>query len=294
MRPLVLLALLVLGACGSAGGGSAAAPRGRLLRVVTTTTQLADFAGVVGGAHIAVYDVVKANVDPHDYEPTPADIDTIAKADVIVQNGVGLEHWFQPTIEAAGAKGRVVVASRGAALRGDDPHVWHDPRNARVMVDNIADALATVDPADAPDYRAAQARYHVDLERLDADIAAQVATLTNKKLVTNHDALEYYAARYGFEIVGSVIPSFDTQAEMSAADLSSLVAKIKGQGVKAVFSESSLPPKAAATIASEAGVKVVQGDDALFGDSLGPAGSDADTYLKMERHNTRVIVDNLH
>jgi zinc/manganese transport system substrate-binding protein/manganese/iron transport system substrate-binding protein len=95
------------------------------------------------------------------------------------------------------------------------------------------------------------------------------------------------------EFVGSVIFSFDTQSELSAHDVAELVATIKRTGVKAVFSEHSLPPKTAAAIARQAGVKVVAGDDALYGDSLGPAGSDAATFLDMERHNTREIVDNL-
>ena len=90
-----------------------------------------------------------------------------------------------------------------------------------------------------------------------------------------------------------MIPSFDTQAELSSNDISDLVHKIRSEGVKAVFSEASLPPKTAEAIASQAGVKVVEGDDALYGDSLGPPGSDGDTYLKMQRHNTKVIVENL-
>jgi ABC-type Zn uptake system ZnuABC Zn-binding protein ZnuA len=117
--------------------------------------------------------------------------------------------------------------------------------------------------------------------------------LANKKLVTNHDAFGYYIDRYGLQFVGSIIPSFDTSAELSGRDIRDLVAKIKATKVKAVFSETSLPPKTAETIGREAGVKVVEGEDALYGDSLGPAGSDGDTYLKMIRHNTRTIVSNL-
>jgi ABC-type Zn uptake system ZnuABC Zn-binding protein ZnuA len=128
---------------------------------------------------------------------------------------------------------------------------------------------------------------------LDADVAAQLATLTNKKLVTNHDAFGYYVARYGLDFVGAVVPSFDSQAELSQQDINQLVAAVKAQGVKAIFSESSLPPKAAEAIAKEAGVKVVEGDGALYGDSLGPEGGDAATYIAMVEHNTKVIVDNL-
>jgi hypothetical protein len=118
------------------------------------------------------------------------------------------------------------------------------------------------------------------LQALDAEVQRQIDSLANKKLVTNHDAFGYYINRYGLQFVGSVIPSFDSSAELSGRDIRDLVAKIKATRVKAVFSETSLPPRAAETIAQEAGVKVVEGEDALYGDSLGPAGSDGDTYLK--------------
>ncbi len=301
----------LLAACGSDNGsssgataaaGTTGATPAKVLRVVTTTTQLTDFATNIGGDDVSVYAVLKANVDPHDYEPTPADIDAIARADVIVKNGVGLEKWFDDTIKSASPKGVVVDASAGVAIlggdgaddeRAGDPHIWHDPRNAKIMVATMAKAFAAADPAAADRFAANLASYSARLDQLDADIAAKIATLTNKKLVTNHDAFGYYVARYGLDFVGSVIPSFDSQAELSPQDINDLVAKIKGEGVKAVFSEASLPPKTAAAIASEAGVKVVAGADALYGDSLGPPGSAGATYLEMEEHNTEEIVDNL-
>jgi ABC-type Zn uptake system ZnuABC Zn-binding protein ZnuA len=161
------------------------------------------------------------------------------------------------------------------------------------MVTNIAKALEAVDSQDTPSFEKNLTDYATQLDRLDSETRAQLATLSNKKLVTNHDAFGYYIDHYGLDFVGSVIPSFDTQTELSPQDVGDLVAKIKAQGVKAVFSESSLPAKTAAAIAKEAGVKVIAGEDGLYGDTLGPPGSDGDTYLKMERHNTKEIVDNL-
>jgi ABC-type Zn uptake system ZnuABC Zn-binding protein ZnuA len=291
-------AALLVAACGGDNRSSSAATAasndgGTVLKVVTTTTQITDFTNTIGGADVSVYSVLKANVDPHDYEPTPADIDAIASAAVIVKNGVGLEAWFEDTIESASPKGTVVDASTGVKINAGDPHIWHDPQNVKIMVGNIATALEAADPARTAVFEQNRADYTVKLDALDADIKAQIDTLTNKKLVTNHDAFGYYVARYGLEFVGSVIPSFDSQAELSPADINDLVAKIKAAGVKAIFSESSLPPKTAEAIGQEAGVKVVAGDDSLYGDTLGPAGSDADTYLKMEAHNTREIVRNL-
>jgi ABC-type Zn uptake system ZnuABC Zn-binding protein ZnuA len=299
---LALTAVLLLAAACS--GDSQARESGTVagrLPVVTTTTQLTDFARVVGGDHVDVYGILKANVDAHDFEPSPADIARLADARVIVKNGVGLERWFDPTIRNAGTKAAIVEAATGVTIRhgqGEhvaegDPHIWQDPRNAKVMVRNIAAALVAADPAHRAEYEANAAAYSAELDRLDQEIAGQVGALGNKKLVTNHDAFGYYVDRYGLEFVGSIIPGFDSQAELSARDISSIVRLIKDTGVKAVFSESSLPPKTAEAIGRDAGVAVVAGDDALYGDSLGPAGSDGDTYLKMLRHNTREIVDHL-
>ncbi|MDP8937176.1 MAG: metal ABC transporter substrate-binding protein [Actinomycetota bacterium] len=261
--------------------------------MVTTTTQLSDFARVVGGDRVEVHDVIKANVDAHDYEPTPADIEAVRGADLVLRNGAGLDDWLEPTLETAEAEAPVVDATEGIELRRGDPHVWFDVTRARTMVANVSRALARVNPENTSTYSANEAAYAAQLEALDAEIRAAIGSLSNKKLVTNHDAFGYYVERYGLDFVGSVIPSFDSQAELSSRDLSELVDRVKAEGARAVFSEASLPPKAAETIAREAGVKVVAGDDALYGDSLGPAGSDGDSYLKMMRHNTRVIVENL-
>ena len=299
---LALAAVLALTACGS--GQSTASERGSVggrLPVVATTTQLTDFARVIGGNHVDVYGILKPNVDAHDFEPSPGDIAKLAGAKVIVKNGVGLEGWFDPTIKNAGTRATIVEAATGVTLRhGEaqqaaevDPHIWQDPRNAKVMVHNVAVALAAADPAHRADYEANEAAYGAELDRLDVEIAGRIGSLTNKKLVTNHDAFGYYIDRYGLDFVGAVIPSFDSQAELSAQDISHIVGLIKATAVKAVFSETSMPPKTAEAIGRDAGVIVVAGDDALYGDSLGPPGSDGDTYLKMLRHNTREIVDHL-
>lgn len=290
---VALAALLtVAAACGSDGE---AAEQGAVARlpVVATTTQLTDFVRVVGGEHVDVYGILKPNVDAHDFEPSPADIAELASAKVIVKNGLGLEEWFDSTIKNAGTGATVVEAAAGVTVRGDDPHVWLDPRNAKVMVHTIAVALAAADPAHAPDFESNEKAYAAELDRLDAEIAAEIGGLANKKIVTNHDAFGYYIDRYGLEFVGSIIPSFDSQAELSAQDVSNIVKLIKEAGVKAVFSETSLPPRTAEAIGRDAGVTVVAGEDALYGDSLGPPGSDGDTYLKMLRHNTKAIVDHL-
>lgn len=291
-----LAALLVAGCSGSGGAGDGAGGAGGL-RVVATTTQVADLAANVGGDRVQVTSLLKPGIDAHDYEPSPADIDAIARADLVVQNGVGLEEWLGDTIESSGFDGPVVDASRGVRLRqvdGEaDPHIWQDPGNARRMAANIERGLAAAEPAGAAAFEANLAAYTKELEALDGEVERQIDSLANKKVVTNHDAFGYYLDRYGLELVGSVIPSFDSSAELSGRDIRDLVARIRATGVKAIFSETSLPPRAAETIGREAGVKVVVGEDALYGDALGPPGSDGDTYLKMIRHNTATIVGNL-
>ena len=298
---VILAACLALAAgCGGASTASEGSADDRV-PVVTTTTQLTDFARAVGGDRVDVYGILKPNVDAHDFEPSPGDIARLAGAKVIIRNGVGLEDWFDATIRNAGSKATIVDAATGVTVRqgagapdGEgDPHIWQDPRNAKVMVHNVAAALAAADPAHRAGYEAGEAAYAAELDRLDAEIASRIAGLTNKRIVTNHDAFHYYVDRYGLELVGTIIPSFDSQAELSVQDVSSIVRVVKSAGVKAVFSETSLPPKTAETIARDAGVRVVAGDDSLYGDSLGPPGSAGDTYLKMLRHNTRVIVENL-
>jgi zinc/manganese transport system substrate-binding protein/manganese/iron transport system substrate-binding protein len=291
---LTLVAVPAAGCSGSGGDGDAS---GGELSVVATTTQVADLAANVGGDQVQVTSLLKPGVDAHDYEPSPADIDALAQADLVVQNGVGLEEWLDDIIESSGYDGPVVDASQGVTLRqveGEpDPHIWQDPGNARQMAATIERGLATAEPAAAAGFEANLAAYTKQLGALDAEVERQIDSLANKKVVTNHDAFGYYLDRYGLELVGSVIPSFDTSAELSGRDIRDLVAKVRATKVKAIFSETSLPARAAETIGREAGVKVVVGEDALYGDALGPPGSDGDTYLKMIRHNTTTIVENL-
>jgi manganese/iron transport system substrate-binding protein len=275
------------------------------LKVVATTTQVADFARNVGGDKVTVTQILRPNVDPHDYEPSPADIQAIADADVVVKNGVGLEKWLDQVISSAGFEGQVVDASQGVTIRkgngseeesAGDPHIWHNPQNAKIMSTNIEKAFAAKDAPDAAAYQANLDAYGAKLDALDTDIAQRVNTIpaAQRKLVTNHDAFGYYIDRYHLTFIGSIIPSFDTSAELSAKQISDLVAKIKATGVTAVFSESSLPPKTAQAIGTEAGVKVEAGEDSLYGDTLGPEGSAGATYLDMEKHNTDVIVGTLN
>jgi ABC-type Zn uptake system ZnuABC Zn-binding protein ZnuA len=295
-----VMGVALLAGCSADGSGpNTVAPSGSLA-VVATTTQVADFVRNVGGDRVVVAQILQPNVDPHDYEATPADVVAVGRARIVVKNGVGLEKsWLDATLSASGFSGAVVDASKDVAVHpGDseepdgDPHIWQNPINAKIMVSNIAAGLSSVDPAHSDYYRKRAATYETKLDELDRDIQAKIATVPigQRKLVTNHDAFGYYVERYHLEFVGSIIPSFDTSAELSGARINDLVAKIKATGTKAIFSESSLPPKTAAAIAAQAGVKVEAGEESLYADTLGPVGSAGATYIDAMTHNTDVIV----
>jgi ABC-type Zn uptake system ZnuABC Zn-binding protein ZnuA len=261
-----VLGVVLAGGCSTnKPAGSADQTHGRILRVVATTTQVADFARNLGGDRVQVTSLLKPNLDAHDYEPSPADIDAIAHADLVLENGVGLEAWLGDTIDGSGFDGPVIDTSQSVQLRmvegAPDPHIWQDPGNAERMAANIERGLAAAEPSAAGAFRANLAAYTKDLKALDAKVQRQVDSLANRKVVTDHDAFGYYLDRYGLELVGSVIPSFDSSAELSGRDIRDLVAKVRATGVKAVFSETSLPPTAAETIGREAGVKVVTGEN---------------------------------
>lgn len=304
--PRLFLLLTVFAAASCAPASSTTpptpVPTAPKAKVVATTTQVTALTKVVGGDRIELRGILQASVDPHEYEPTADDVKAFANAQVIFINGVGLEKWLQKTIQNSGATAPVVDTSNGVTVRmakaadgsvEDDPHIWHAVPNAISMLNNIRAGLSRADAPNAETYKANAAAYEQKLNDLDAYIQAQVATIpaANRKVVANHDAFGYYFERYGLMLVGSVIPSMDTNFQPSAKELAGLVNKIKAQNVKAIFSESSVNPQLAQQIAREAGVRVVDG--ALYGDTLGPAGSGADTLDGMLKTNTDLIVKNL-
>jgi ABC-type Zn uptake system ZnuABC Zn-binding protein ZnuA len=277
------------------------------VRVAVTTTVLADFVRIVAGeelrqGRVHVDRLLRPNVEPHDFEPSARDLVAVARADVLLANGAGLETFLGKLIRSAEPRVPVDEASRGIRLRngandphdpghaGVDPHIWHDPTNAVVMVRNVAAALSRVDRGAARVYRRNADRYVAALRRLDRWIRQRTADLRHRALVTNHDALGYYADRYRLHVIGAVIPSFDSSAEVSAYDVDHLVATIHSQRAGAVFAEPAQPSVQAEAVAAAAGVPVVTGAASIYTDGLGPSGSGADTYLRMMRHNTDAIV----
>jgi ABC-type Zn uptake system ZnuABC Zn-binding protein ZnuA len=298
LPPLLALATLIAAGCGSSSSGS-----GDGLRVVATTTQLGDIVRQVGGPDVRVTQLLRPNTDPHDYEPRPDDVRATAQADVVVTSGDGLDHWMKEVVDQSGADPTTVDAGAAAThhVAGDDsgpeaskydPHWWHDPRNVREATVAIADALAAADKGHAADYRARAKAYDAKLAALDARIARCIATIppAQRKLVTDHDAFNYFARRYGLQVVGAVIPSQTTQAQASAGDVAALVRTIRREHVRAVFPEESVNGRLARTIARQSGASASL---KLYGDTLGPAGSRGATYLTMEQANADAIVRGL-
>lgn len=299
----LLIASPAVVACGEDDGGGAEPA----LRVVATTTQAADLVRNVAGDDAQVTQLLTANADPHAYELRPRDVEAISDADLVVRSGGDLDDWLGDAIEQAASDAAVVTLIDAVeAIEGEhgheeedehadeeeevDPHWWHDPRNAVLAVTEIERSLSIVDPPHAPAYRERAAGYRAEIEALDAAVSAcwRRVPAGRRKLVTTHDALGYYAERYGLEVVGTVIPSLSTQGQASAGELAELVDTIRRERVRVVFAESSVSSKVERAIADDAGAAV---GDELWADTLGPEGSGGDTYLRSIASNTRAMVE---
>ena len=304
VRTVVVLSLLVaasfIGACGGQNKGSSEENASSKLKVVATTTQIGDFVRQVGGDAMDEHQILQPNSDPHDYEPRPADVEATAGADLVFVNGDNLDSWIEDVISEAGGNPTVVDLSEGIPekLPGEtsgeeasqyDPHWWHNPRNAEAAVSEIRDAMVEADPDHKADYERNADAYLAKLEELDKGIQSCMDEVPQdeRKLVTDHDAFNYFAKRYGIEVIGAVIPSQSTQAQPSAGETADLISLIERENVKAVFPESSINPNLAQTIARQTGASA---DYTLYGDTLGADGSDGDTYLKMEAANADAMV----
>ncbi|WBM79091.1 zinc ABC transporter substrate-binding protein [Cryobacterium breve] len=319
---LLAAAALALSGCSASNAGSAGGFGGSAgdLKVVATTTQVADLTrNIIGDTPgVTITQLIQPNQSAHSYDPSAADLTALGRADVLVINGVGLEEWLTDAIDASGFHGVTIDSDAGITIAADaagndsaagdastdaahdhaggNPHIWTDVANAEAMIRTIAAGLATASTADtgrAAALAANAAAYDTRLTALDSWIRANIdpVPVAERLLVSNHDAFGYFTTAYGITYVGSVIPSFDDNAEPSASDIDQLVTKIRATGVKAVFSEASISPKAADTIARQAGVTVYSGENALYGDSLGPAGSDGATYIASQVHNVRLILE---
>jgi len=285
---------------GGAWGDSAEA--GAKLKVLTSTTQIADFVRQVVGDRGEVQSVLAPGTDPHLYQPTPSDARAAADADLLFENGLHLEgkDWMKNLATDAGkavvtcTEGIVPLQLEEGGEVVPDPHSWFDPANAAVYVNSITRALIAHDVAHEYEYTARAKLYLQQLRVLDSWIKAEVNAIPPDKriLVTSHDAFNYFARTYGFKNEAPVGWSTgrDTGGGMTPERRSMVVDSIKNFGVKAIFVETSVNPKAIREIAQEAGVSV---GGELYSDSMGAVGTAGESYIGMMRENTLHIVSAL-
>lgn len=286
---MLLVVAAVLGsACGSGDDDSSAE-----LRVVATTTQIGSIVEEVAGDAVDLTVLLPAGADAHHFELNPRILADVNAADLVLRHGMGLDDWLEDAIEGAGGGAEVVSVTTGITPRkdaggADDPHVWHNPAYAKVMVDNVVAALSEADPENAATFRAGGDRYKAVLDETDAEVRAILDAIPedDRKLVTNHDAFGYFLDHYGLELVAAVIPSSNKDAQVSAKELAELHDLIKAAGVKAIFAEEEVDPAIARELSRDTGVTIVEG---LYADSLGEPGSGADTIHAMWLFNARKI-----
>ncbi len=291
----VLIICLALAACQPA----AYQPNG-LPYVMATESFLGDIAQNVAGSRIKVDTLLPVTVDPHEYQPKPRDVTRLAQAQVLIVNGLGYEAWLQKTLDSLGGQRQVIVTTNGLVPAPDptgqhpegDPHMWMNPHFAINYVQQIQVGLAQADPAGKEVYARNAAAYIVKLQALDQWVKDQVRQLPAGKrlLVTNHDALGYFAKAYDFKIIGAIIPSVTTDASPSAQQLAGLIDTIKHSNARAIFLDIGENQKLANEIASETGVVVIT--DLYVETTSGPGGP-APTYIDMIEHDVTVILDAL-
>ena len=290
---LSALASLFLTGCGSAPKSS----DGRL-NALTSTTFLADITRNIAGDRISVDSLLPVGADPHAYQAAPSDVAKIAESELLILNGLEYEHFIEPLLENAGGERLMIEATAGLSPRKDagsehgvDPHMWLDPNLVMTYVENIRDGLIQIDVEGTQIYKANADAYIAQLKDLDKWIVEQVNTIPAERrlLVTNHEAIGYFAERYGFEVAGAVIPSLSTDAGTSAKELAALIEVIKTSGAPAIFLGDVENPDLANQIAAETDVRVV---DNLHLESL-TIGAPAATYIDMMKHNVNQIVEAL-
>lgn len=300
--------LLVLAAAALVAVPASAETR---VKAVASFSILADMVRNVGGDRVAVTALVGPDGDAHVFQPTPADVKTLADAKVAFVNGLGFEGWIERLVQSAAYKGPVVVATTGIHAQklaeaggkpdhghghahgrdakkdghaggAPDPHAWQDLRNGQVYIDNILAGLSKADPAGEAVYRANAAAYKKTLQDLDAWVKAQIGAVpaARRRVITSHDAFGYFASGYGVTFLAPV--GLSTDAEPSAKGVAALIRQVKRENVTALFVENITNPKLIEQIGRETGVRP---GGRLYSDALSKPGGPAATYVDLFRHN---------
>ena len=283
--PLLLAAVFLVSSSGRAD-----------LTVASLSTITTDLAKNIGGTHVKIEAIIKPGIDPHEFEPTPSDVKRVAKADLVLFTGKGMEGFLTKLEEAAGVTGKFVnvgeaVPSLTMTEEGrkvEDPHWWHSVENMKRATRLVTDRFEQADPANRGYYEDREKECLASLNELQRWSRVKVAELpsSRRKLVTSHDALQYFARDYGFTILP--VKGISTAEEPSSQHVKEIIGVIRSQGVKAVFFESIENSRAVNQIAAETGAR---SGGVLYSDGLGD--TEASTYDSMMRHNVSTIVDGL-
>jgi zinc/manganese transport system substrate-binding protein len=309
LAPVAIAALLAtsVAACGSDSSANTDKPR-----VIATTTILGDLVSQVAGDSVEVEVLMPPGADPHEFEASVAQAARIRSASLVVANGLGLEERLEGTLDAAQADGVTVYevgpeldplpmeeeSGEHAEAEGEDhgefdPHFWLDPDRMAMAAGLVATQLANATGLDAAPFQERAARYAADAiaagQEADAILAAVPAD--QRLLVTNHDALGYFARRFNLTVLGTVIPGGSTLAEPSAADISAIADALAATDVNAVFSENTVSPRLVEAVAAEVGRNIIVVE--LFTDSLGDPGSGADTYAGLITTDATLVANGL-
>ena len=269
--------------------------QGERPKVAASTTIVADVLARVGGDDIDLTTTLPQGADPHEFEPTPREIEALSQADVLFISGLGYEMILQRTLSQAGLAPPTVVLSEGLESEVDpaeDPHVWLDPRNVMLWIDNAARALAALDPTHSDAYSARASAYRAELEALDLRLEALLEDVPQERrqVVTDHQTLGHLAARYGLEVVGSLIPGPSDAAEPSARDLAELQSTMQIEGIRVILLTSLQNQPLAERVAADRGARLVR----LYVESLSEAGGPADSYVGLMEYNLAAIGEALN
>ena len=287
------------------------------VKAVASFSILGDMVRQVGGDRVEVTTLIGPNGDAHVYNPTPADAKALARADILVVNGLGFEGWMERLKDSSAFKGKLVTASSGVTPikvsgehsheehehkqgeaqheheepdthhHGDvDPHAWQDLANGKIYVANIRDGLIAADPNGKPIYEANAAKYLDAMDRLEAQVKQSLGKLpeARRKIITSHDAFGYFASAYGLDIVAP--EGVSTESEASAKDIAKIVRQIKAEKIPAAFLENVTDRRLLDQIASETGARI---GGTLYSDALSEQDGPAPTYLDMFRHNVQAL-----
>lgn len=269
-------------------------------KVVVTNTIIGDLTAKVAADKVNLVSLLRPGDDPHVYEPTPQDSRALESAQLVLYNGYNLEPGIIRMMESTSRQGKRVAVGEVAkpltlSKNGEtvpDPHVWGDVKNAILMVGKIRDELAGVSPENKALFTKNAEQLITELKKLDNAIAQQIQTIPpqNRRLVTTHDAFQYYGKAYGIEILGTLI-GISTEEQPSAQTVKNLVTMIQKSRVPTIFAETTLNPDLIKTVAQEANVKLAA--TPLYSDSIDVRGSRGDSYIKMMQENTKTIVEGL-